>query len=89
MERPINLCDSCIHRHRLRGRYAILPSSIPPCNAFLTGIPVEVWNGADHRGPLPGDGGLQYQMRPGSEDVLAAYENRKDSEEDVSSALGD
>lgn len=86
MQRPVNLCDSCAHRHK--GGYAPVEGR-PSCNAFLEGIPSDIWDGKDHRAPVEGDGGVQYLMAPGNEDILATYLDRKESESDVASALGD
>jgi hypothetical protein len=88
MQRAINLCDSCIHLNRPRGWYEGR-DGIPSCNAYPGGVPVDIWRGEDHRQPRPDDGGVQYIMKPGREDFLATYLDRKESEQHVSSALGD
>jgi hypothetical protein len=82
MNREVNLCDSCIFRHIMPRHYA--PNQGPPsCEAYPYGIPVEIWSGSsDHRAPLPGDHGVQYQTIPGREDSLDAWLNRRDREDD-------
>ena len=40
------------------------------CQAFARGIPREIlMREADHTKPYPGDGGLRYKPKPGSESV--------------------
>lgn len=61
-----SLCDSCVHKG---------PSSWPehrwPCNAFPSGVPVEIRDGSfDHRDPHPLDNGITYDMDPDRQGIL-------------------
>ena len=61
---PLPDCRSCKHLRMggVRGP--------PTCDAFPGRIPRRIWNGLDgHRGPYPGDGGIQYEpMENGGND---------------------
>ena len=62
------ICVACKH---------LIPGSDdtpPSCAAFPNGIPDAImWSGYDHRRPWPGDGGVLFELRPGSEGDLAAF----------------
>lgn len=63
------LCDSCIHRGP-----SGYPDNRPLCNAFPTGVPVEITNMEfDHREPHPLDNGINYDMEPGKENILDSH----------------
>ncbi|MBB4772814.1 hypothetical protein [Actinomadura livida] len=48
---------------------------IPYCDAFPEGVPNEIYRaGFDHRNPFEGDRGIRFELRPGGERALAAYE---------------
>lgn len=50
-------CWTCIYKHSGRST----------CDAFPKGIPVEIATGQNqHREPVPGDRGIQYERRPNS-----------------------
>lgn len=66
------LCASCA---RLRAADALEFGGGFVCEAFPDGIPEDIIEGGfDHRKPHGGDGGVLYEMRPGDEALLAAYE---------------
>ena len=47
------------------------------CDAFPEEIPGPIlFNGADHRGPYPGDGGKRFVLDPSKEDDLRAWIDR-------------
>lgn len=49
---------------------------IPYCDAFPERIPGEIYvGGFDHRQPFEGDNGIRFELRPGGEKALAAYES--------------
>lgn len=65
------ICDSCRRVDLDRKE----PMQAPPCEAFPDGIPDEIYfEGFDHRQPFEGDRGLRYELEPGEEQWLAAYE---------------
>ncbi|TDC73621.1 hypothetical protein [Actinomadura sp. 7K507] len=48
---------------------------IPYCDAFPDRVPNEIYRaGFDHRQPFEGDRGIRFELRPGGERALAAYE---------------
>jgi hypothetical protein len=52
------------------------PNVTPTCTAYPVKIPAEIVGGDfDHRQPRDDDGGKQWLLRPGSEDVLAMWED--------------
>ncbi|TDD61115.1 hypothetical protein [Actinomadura rubrisoli] len=49
---------------------------IPYCDAFPERVPGEIYvGGFDHRQPFEGDNGIRFELRPGGEKALAAYES--------------
>lgn len=53
------LCPGCVHRHEILG---LRP---PTCDAFPDGIPRKIYiDGADHRKPFKGDGGVRFEPIP-------------------------
>ena len=47
------------------------------CAAYPDGIPEAIWQGADHRVPLPGDHGLRFEIivgDPRATNLLAVYD---------------
>lgn len=82
MQRPLIICDSCIFRRPQRSYMEILS-----CDAFPEGVPSDILSGGDHRAPRDDDRGVQYETRPGYENILDAWINRRDSEDDE--RLGD
>jgi hypothetical protein len=60
------MCLACA-RYREEGK----------CDAFPDGIPVDIFNfGGDHRQPVVGDNGLQFQLKddPASREVFDTWE---------------
>lgn len=54
------MCDACIHLIPDPGDWK--------CKAFPEGLPESVASeGADHRKPLPGDNGIQFEQNPAAE----------------------
>lgn len=53
------LCKACARR--LPGEADDLVIARGRCEAFPDGIPAQIWLGADHRQPWPGDGGLTFE----------------------------
>lgn len=52
------ICRGC-----LRWRRAF-QGDLPTCEAFPSGIPMEIWRGAkDHRQPYPGDNGIRFEPK--------------------------
>ncbi len=73
-------CDSCLHLRRMDnpdysdsdGPYAF---EIYFCRAFPDGVPEDIYpNGFDHRLPYPGDKGIRFELKEGSEEFLQDYE---------------
>lgn len=68
----LSQCDYCKHRGRLPGG----GFTIPVCKAFPGHIPDEVlMNQVDHRKPIDGDDGVQFEPRDGltDEDLAPLY----------------
>jgi hypothetical protein len=62
-------CESCLHLHS--------NWSTPTCAAYPEGIPTEIlYNEVDHRFPLPGDHGIQFEPDEGEESPFAYAERR-------------
>lgn len=81
MKREVNLCDSCIHLASVTG-WSEGEMGPPPCHAYPAGIPVEIWyGGMDHREPIAGDRGVQYQASPDGGDTLDEWIYRRDRED--------
>lgn len=60
---PRSQCEACRH---LVPRVRFADPLV--CDAFPAGIPDEVYaNQADHRQPLPGDDGIQFEAKAGDE----------------------
>jgi hypothetical protein len=56
------LCVSCRHRH------VTTVLGVHTCDAFPDGIPDAIWVAlGDHRDPVPGDHGVQYERSPSME----------------------
>lgn len=71
----IPICESCVHLAPCAN--AELPGMGACCPAFPQGIPeVVLVEGYDHRKPLDGDGGVQWELsaEAGATERLAAYE---------------
>ena len=67
------ICFAC-----LRFRPATGDQPRATCAAFERGIPEEVlFKGADHRYPLPDDGGVLFLLDPKRQAHLDFYESRK------------
>jgi hypothetical protein len=69
------ICFACRHLNRPES-FDDLPDDGPAtCTAFPAGIPDGIWDGGfDHRNPAPGDRGVQFELEPGREEDLEAYE---------------
>lgn len=74
--RSFTICTSCSKLNR--GSSVPAPGSLlgtMTCKAFPQGIPLKIWDGGfDHRLPLHGETEL-YEMEPGFEGSLQAYEH--------------
>lgn len=69
-----SLCGAC---ERLRPARLSDGQWIPCCDAFPEAIPQEILDGADHRRPWPGDGGLRFELavdRPAADIHLEQYD---------------
>lgn len=77
MRRKPNICDACVRLRKRSGPEAetSLARWIPYCDAFPERVPNEIYlAGFDHRQPFEGDGDVRFELRPGGERALAAYE---------------
>jgi len=65
------LCDSCAH----------LKADGRTCSAFPGRIPASIAYGGDHRDPVPGDHGIQYQVseKEGAADRFDTWSRRQAS----------
>jgi hypothetical protein len=78
MRRRPNICDACVRLRKRSnpGSETSLDRWIPYCEAFPEEIPDEIYRGGfDHRNPYEGDRGIRFELRPGGERALAAYES--------------
>lgn len=78
MRRRPNICDACVRLQQRSNPEATtsLDRWIPYCDAFPERVPNEIYRaGFDHRNPFEGDRGIRFELRPGSERALAAYES--------------
>lgn len=66
---PKSQCGACARFHQLTGEAWWSANPPPPtCDAFPTGIPEAVFgNELDHREPIEGDHGIQFEAKPGDE----------------------
>ena len=66
---PRSQCAACVH---FRGRASF---DVPfTCDAFTTAIPDAVFdNERDHRAPIEGDNGIQFDAKPGDEFPAYAF----------------
>lgn len=77
MRRKPNICDACVRLKKRSNPEAesSLDRWIPYCDAFPDRVPNEIYRGGfDHRNPFEGDRGIRFELRPGGERALAAYE---------------
>lgn len=65
-----SLCNSCNHFDLRSTTYEDRSGR---CTAFPDGIPALIANGGDHRQPWPGDNEVQYELRPGDEDLFESW----------------
>lgn len=73
----INACDSCIHVIRRAHGSRVWCEAFP----YETGVPPEIINGKnDHTQPVDGDGGIHWDLRPGSEPLHESYLIRRQQE---------
>jgi len=76
------LCVSCAHLH------ADTWPDPPSCEAFPAGIPDGIYDElGDHRGPWPGDNGVQFLLAAGREADLAQFDTAR-AELDVIESAG-
>lgn len=69
-----NLCRGCIRRNVRGDRLEAEGREVKVCDAFPEGIPDAIYfGGADHREPWDGDHGIQFELRPGRENVLWSW----------------
>ncbi len=51
------VCSRCVH-------FDVSAPLKHLCSAFPSGIPTEIWTGAnDHRSPVRGDGGIRFELK--------------------------
>ena len=77
MRRKPSICDACVRLQKRSNPEAqtTIDRWIPYCDAFPQRIPGEIYTGGfDHRNPFEGDQGIRFEMRPGGERMLDAYE---------------
>lgn len=62
-------CGACVHLDQPSSdAFWSTSKPKPTCNAFPTGIPEAVLgNELDHRQPIDGDHGIQFEAKPGDE----------------------
>jgi hypothetical protein len=71
MRLPPNLCVSCVHLKRTDDYL------MHTCDAFKEGIPADIYfHGGDHRVPVAGDNGIQYELIPGMSELLELWAER-------------
>ncbi|MEO3826949.1 hypothetical protein [Actinomadura sp. B10D3] len=91
MRRRPNICDACVRLQKRSNPDAqtSLDRWIPYCDAFPEGVPNEIYrNGFDHRNPFEGDRGIRFELRPGGERALAAYESAAARKQNAASGQG-
>lgn len=65
---PRPQCDACLHRHPIR------LDEPWTCDAFPDGIPEAIIDDeVDHRQPIAGDHGIQFEAKPGDEFPAYAF----------------
>lgn len=67
-----SICQAC--EHYWPANPWTDPVTEDACVAFPDGIPVSIRNGGDHRTPVEGDGGVVFELEPGKEAFLQAWE---------------
>lgn len=67
------ICQACT-RYAPPNTWADPPVLVGTCEAFPEGIPVAIRTGGDHRTPVEGDGGVVFELEPGMESWLQAWE---------------
>ncbi len=77
-----NLCVSCVHLDRASYNSG---DDTPVCEAFPNGIPDDILvQGADHRTPRRGDGGVTYEqdpLRAGAYKIWKRFHDKKQKED--------